>query len=405
MIGPSGSCSVIVTLLLLGLFGTMARAGDTPDLNCASPASVRHETDDKSRLWRYGACVDLSYALDFNFPQNHLWRSKGTTPRVNEFAPNLGLIYVRKDMTTSSPWGMEFGLQGGYDTQGLVPPTRPEIDRPIGGADTLRHLSRANVSYLAPVGTGLTITAGLFNSFIGYESFYAMNNHTSTRTYIADYSPYFMLGISAQYRISDRIKAAIYVVNGYNYLSKPNDQPSYGAQVVWSASARMTVTQNLYAGPDQFKTSTEFWRVFSDSIIEYKFETVTLALAYDIGTEQIAQAVGAPRTFWTGGMAVARWQFSPQWAVALRPEFYWDRTGQLTGTEQLIKAVTSTLEYKLPYRRCTKTIVRLEYRYDESTGSGGGFFKDGEIRPGVVGLTSGQHLLIAALLWSFDSPR
>lgn len=148
-------------------------------------------------------------------------------------------------MTANSPWGMEFGLQGGYDTQGQVPPTRPEIDRPIGGADTLRHLSRANVSYLAPVGTGLTIAAGLLNSFIGYDSFYAMNNHAYTRASIADYSPYFMMGISAQYRISDRIKTSVYVINGYNYLSRPNDRPSYGVQVVWTPSARLTVTQNL----------------------------------------------------------------------------------------------------------------------------------------------------------------
>ena len=387
-----------------------AEAGDLPRSNSttaptagpAVPARSQTEADGGASLWRYGAYVDLSYALDFNFPQNHLWRSKGTSPRVNELAPNMGLIYIKKKADEGSPWGMDFGLQGGYDSQGQVPPTRPEIDRPIGGADTLRHLSRANVSYLAPVGTGLTITAGLFNSFIGYDSFYAKDNHTYTRTYIADYSPYFMMGISAQYTIDDKLKAALYVVNGYNYLSKPNDQPSYGAQVVWSPSARLTVTQNLYVGPEQFKADIEYWRIFSDSIIEYKFQTVTLALAYDIGTERISQPIGAPRTFWTGGMAVARWQFAPQWAVALRPEFYWDRTGQLTSAEQLIKAVTSTVEYKLPYR-CTQTVVRLEYRYDESTGSGGGFFKNGEISPGVVGLTSGQHLLIAALLWSFDS--
>lgn len=54
MIGASGSCSVIVTLLLLGFFGTIARAGDSPDLDCASSTSVRHDTDEKSRLWRYG---------------------------------------------------------------------------------------------------------------------------------------------------------------------------------------------------------------------------------------------------------------------------------------------------------------------------------------------------------------
>jgi hypothetical protein len=45
------------------------------------------------------------------------------------------------------------------------------------------------VSYLAPVGNGLSIQAGLFNSFIGYESFYAKDNANYTRSWIADNTP------------------------------------------------------------------------------------------------------------------------------------------------------------------------------------------------------------------------
>ena len=88
---------------------------------------------------------------------------------------------------------------------------------------------------------------------------------------------------------------------------------------------------------------------------------------------------------------------------ARRPELYWDRNGRLTGSEQFIKAVTTTLEYKFPYL-WTNTIARLEYRYDESRGASGGFYKGGEVAPGVIGLTPAQHLLIAALIWTFDSP-
>src|SRR5689334_3723580 len=65
--------------------------------------------------WHYGAYLDLSYPIDFNFPQNHLWRSKGTTQRVNELTPNMILGYIRKDADGSSRWGMEFAVQGGYD--------------------------------------------------------------------------------------------------------------------------------------------------------------------------------------------------------------------------------------------------------------------------------------------------
>jgi len=75
----------------------------------------------------------------------------------------------------------------------------------------------------------------------------------------------------------------------------------------------------------------------------------------------------------------------------------------MTGARQFIKAITTTLEYKLPIA-ATITRFRLEYRYDDSTGPQGGFFKDGEISPGVIGLTRDQQLLIAAILWTYDSP-
>ena len=104
-----------------------------------------------------------------------------------------------------------------------------------------------------------------------------------------------------------------------------------------------------------------------------------------------------------GGNIVARWSIDAHWAVALRPEFYWDRNGRWTGNEQFVKAMTTTLEYAVPFG-WTRTRVRAEYRWDESTGAGGGFFKDGDVAPGTPGLTASQHLLLLALLWNFDSP-
>ena len=87
----------------------------------------------------------------------------------------------------------------------------------------------------------------------------------------------------------------------------------------------------------------------------------------------------------------------------MRPEFYWDRNGRWTGNEQFVKAVTTTLEYKVPYR-WTNAVLRLEHRYDESTGMNSGFFKRGDVQPGVPALAKEQHLLLLGLLCTFDSP-
>ena len=372
---------------------------DSKRTDLTPPQSVQRQPTD----WHYGLYLDLSYPVDFNFPENHRWRSKVTTQRVNELTPNMALGYVRKDVDESSRWGMEFAVQGGYDVTGQVPNASLRYGDPYSDADTLSHFSRANVSYLAPIGTGLKLTAGLFNSFIGYESFYAKDNFNYTRSYLPDYSPYFMFGLSAQYQFSETVKSVFYVINRFNFLSAPNHLPGYGTQVSWAASSRITLTQNLYYGPDQSNTSLKYWRFFSDSSIQWKKDSLTIAFVYDIGTERAIPEAGGQRAFWTGSAIYTHWQFAKTWALAIRPELYYDPDGTMTGASQFIKAITTTLEYKLPIA-ATITRLRMEYRYDDSTGSQGGFFRGGEVAPGVIGLTQAQHLLIAALLWTYDSP-
>ncbi len=379
--------------------GAAQTSPDTQNSALAVPSPPAAE-EPSGPLWHYGAYLDVSYILNFNFPENHLWRTRTTAFRHNEFAPNMALAYVRKDATESSRWGTELGVQGGYDSQNFA--FLPG-EREVSGADTLRHIHRANVSYLAPIGKGLTITGGLFNSLIGYESLYAKDNANYTRSWIADNTPYMMFGVNAKYLVSDTLTVAGFIVNGYYHLSHPNDQPSYGGQWAYKATPRLTVTQTFYGGPDQTNTSLEFWRFYANHIVEWKGDDLTLAASYDIGTENIANRPGNPRAFVTGGNIVARWHVAGPWTVALRPELYWDRNGRWTGSEQFVKAMTSTIEYKVPYK-WTNTIVRLEHRWDESTGAQGGFFRGGETRPGEIGLTASQHLLLAGILWMFDSP-
>ncbi|HEY7533396.1 MAG TPA: outer membrane beta-barrel protein, partial [Nitrospiraceae bacterium] len=265
-------------LFLIGLAPAWAIAAEpTSDDNLSPPPPIPSTWAD----WHYGAYLDLSYIVNFNFPENHRWRSRTTTERNNELTPNMGLVYVRKDATESSRWGTELGFQGGYDTTNFA----FQADEPtVDGANTLRYIHRANVSYLAPAGNGLTITAGLFNSLLGYESLYAKDNWNYTRSWAADNTPYMMFGVNAKYPINEAVTMTAFIINGYYHLAHPNDQPSYGTQVAWKPVQRITVTNTLYYGPDQQSTSLEFWRLYSNNIVEWKGDDVVVALTYDIGT-------------------------------------------------------------------------------------------------------------------------
>ncbi len=369
----------------------------------AVPASAEplHDSSE-SKQWRYGASVDVSYGLNFNFPENNLFRSKDTTPRTNELAPNMGVVYVVKDAQRLRDWGMELGLQGGYDTDALVPPEQAGRDRAVPGADVLRHLARANVSYLAPVGNGLLLTAGLMKGYINYESFYAKNNMNYTRAYVTDYSPNFLFGVGSRYAIDQNLDIGFHVMNGFQYLTHANNLPSYGAEMDWRFARRVTFSQNLYYGPDQADTSLRFWRFFSDSQLEWRGDEITVALAYDIGTERAAEQERHERTFWTGAALFTRWDLAGPWSIAVRPEWFWDPNGRMTDSRQLLWAVTTTLGYE-QHIGPQRWITRLEYRYDNSTGRDGGFFKNGDIAPGTPRTVQGQHLIFVSILWAFDS--
>ncbi|MER3425602.1 MAG: hypothetical protein C4293_22590, partial [Nitrospiraceae bacterium] len=97
----------------------------------------------KPSEWHYGGFVDLGYLLNFNFPENHLFRNRTTTPRVNELDLNMAAAYMRKDVSEQSRWGAELLVQGGQDAKdfgfGVNLPRLP-------GSNALRHLGRANAS-------------------------------------------------------------------------------------------------------------------------------------------------------------------------------------------------------------------------------------------------------------------
>jgi len=347
--------------------------------------------------WQYGAFIDLGYLLDFNHPANAIFRSRGTAWHVDEVHLNMAAAYLKKKASEQSRWGAELTVQAGKDAEVFgFSATAPNLP----GSAGLRHLGLANVSYLAPAGKGLALQGGIFGSLIGYDSLYAKDNFSYTRPWGADFTPYLMMGVNASYPISDKLTGTAFVLNGYWHLANANSVPSWGGQLTYKASPLVTVKETVLWGPHQSDSALENWRFLSDSIVERKQGRLTLALEYIYSGERVA-APGNPRALMMAGQVPVHWALNKRWSATVRPEVFWDRDGRWTLARQTVKAVTTTLEYRIPYRQ-TNTILRVEHRYDDSRGPDGGFFRGAEVRPDKVGLTPTQHLLIFGLILTFD---
>jgi putative OmpL-like beta-barrel porin-2 len=362
-----------------------------------SQSSTTGEAAPAATPWQYGGFIDAAYLLDFNHPANDLFRSRGTAYKVDEPIVNMAAAYIRKSATESSRWGLEMTAQAGQDTRIFgFSATAP----PLPGSKGLRHLGPTNFSYLAPAGKGLTIQAGIFSSLIGYDTLYTKDNFNYTRPWGADFTPYLMLGVNASYPFTSKLTGTVFVINGYWHLGNANEVPSWGGQLAYKPKDHWTLKQAFLIGPHQPETAFEFWRVLSDSIVEWKREPFTVAFEYQ-GASEKGAASGNPRAAWMAAQLPMHWTFNRGWSATVRPEVAWDSDGRWTGFPQTVKAVTSTLEYRVPFRQAT-AIFRLEYRFDDSRGSGGGFFRGREIFPGIVGLTPSQHLLGFAAIFTFD---
>jgi hypothetical protein len=349
--------------------------------------------------WQYGGFVDVGYLHDFNDPANHLFRSRGTSFHVNEWDLNMAAAYAKKKTSEQGRCGGELLVQGGKDEEVFgFSATAPNF----ASADVLGHLGLANISYLAPVGTGLTVQAGIFGSLIGYDSLYAKDNFNYTRPWGADFTPYLMTGVNASYAVTDQATVNAFLVNGYWHLADANHVPSWGGQLAYKVDPRITVKQTVLTGPHQPNTSFKFWRVLSDTIVERKTEQAVVALEYQFSSERV-DATGNPRAYWMSAQLPVHLTVHGPWSVSVRPEIAWDSTGRWTGYEQSIRAITTTVEYRVPYR-WANAVLRAEYRFDDSRGAGGGFFTDGDDRSGIPALTPTQRLLIAGLMMTFDSP-
>jgi len=347
--------------------------------------------------WQYGGFVDFGYSFDFNHPANNLFRSRGTVWHVDEVDWNMAGAYIQKNASDQSRLGGVLTIQAGRDSEVFgYSATAPNL----AGSKWLRHLGQTNLSYLAPVGKGLTVQGGIFGSLIGYDSLYSKDNLSYTRPWGADFTPYLMMGVNASYPFNGKLTGTLFAITGYWHLANANSVPSSGGQLAYKPNSAVTLKQTVLAGPHQSDTSFKFWRFLTDTIGEYKTNRATYGLEYIFSEESVA-VPGSPRALMMASQLPMHWALNKRWGLTIRPEVFWDRNGRWTLARQTVKAVTSTLEYRIPYPR-GNAIVRLEHRYDDSRGPDGGFFRGAEIQPGIVGLTPTQHLLILGVVFTLD---
>jgi hypothetical protein len=174
---------------------------------------------------------------------------------------------------------------------------------------------------------GLWIDGGVFFSHIGQESWISRDNPTYTRSFTADYTPYYSSGVKVTWAASPTLTAQVHLLNGWQNIAESNERKALGARLDWTPRAGIALGWAGFRGDEQPESSPRRMRDFHQLFARLEPRSnLTLWLTADRGWER--PAAGSTST-WGSLTAIAERRLSPTLSVAGRVERYTDRDGVL----------------------------------------------------------------------------
>ena len=298
---------------------------------------------------RIGGFIDVFYVYDFNQPegnsrQPYLFNHN----RHNEVNLNAGIIQVALE---HPKYRANLALQAGtyaMDNYAAEPPM-------------LQHIYEANVGLALNQKNTLWLDAGIFESFIGFESVMSLDNLTLTRSLAAENSPYYMTGARLSYNVK-KWHISAWILNGWQRIQRVEGSvfPSVGTQVQFRPSEALTINLSSFAGTDN-PDITVAYRIFNNLYADWKISRRFRVIGgFDYGIQQNPGIGGSFR--WYAPVLIAQFALSERWKTAVRAEHYNDLQGLIITTEQGLGFRSSGFSWNVDYTPHPSIACRMEAR-------------------------------------------
>jgi hypothetical protein len=319
--------------------------------------------------------VDTYFAWDVGQPDGHARSFTTQAARHNEFAINLAHL----SLALSKPGvRARVALQAGTAVEA-------NYAGEVEGGTLARHIQEAVVGVAAT--DDIWVDAGIFFSHLGAESWISRDNPTYTRSFTAEYTPYYSAGVKATWAARPDLSFQVHVINGWQVIADPNAGKSLGFRVDWVASPRLTLAASGYLGNDRPEGDEARARKFAQLLLLARpSDRIGLWLTADHGWQDGAD--GEEADPWWSVTAIAEARINDRLALSGRAERYVDRSGVVTAPGFEVTAFSLGTNVALP----NGVLWRNEWRVLRS---------DQPLWPGSDGLqnTSGHLVSSLALSW------
>jgi len=241
------------------------------------------------------------------------------------------------------------------------------------GAHSKFDFPQAYVQYATGA---VTVIAGRFVTLAGTETIDPRPNSNFSRSILfGNAIPYAHTGVRATFAANDQLSFVVGVNNGWDDLRDTNTAKTAELAVLYTPVKAVSLNAQGYFGKERVGglvgSGPEGLRQLVDITASWNVtEALALGLNYDWGRQAGAAGTGltannVDTARWDGIAGYVNYQFSDQWRVSLRVEYFDDADGYRTGIVQKWKEGTVTVGYA-PAKSFE---LRLEARYDKSDSS------------------------------------
>lgn len=239
----------------------------------------------------------------------------------------------------------------------------------IGGNDGVLsnddfNMYQAYISYIAPIGNGLTIDIGRFATWHGYEVIEGPANDQISRSFLFGYPiPFTHTGIRAGYDFSDMVGISLGITQGWDTVEDNNDSLTLHGALYLQPTEEFFISNSFAYGPELPGDNAQnkfLWDVVATYQLTDQF---MIGANFDYTTEEDTGPGGSDGEVWGIG-GYLRYDFREDMYGALRGEYFDDGDGVSAlglGSNEYFE-ITATLGYQVT----DQLLTRIEYRHDNA---------------------------------------
>jgi hypothetical protein len=223
----------------------------------------------------------------------------------------------------------------------------------------MQYIPQAYVKWKPAFFKGVQLDFGKFYTSTGVEVLDTDQNWNYSRSLLFSWAqPAYHFGLRTTIPVARHVVAGVQVVNGWNDVRDNNTGKTVGltANFAWS---RLSWTNVYYGGPEKTGNNQGWRHLYDTALLVTPRKPVTFYVNFDYALES---RLDGGKNRWAGIGGAARIAAGRKFSLTPRLEWFFDADGFSTGTEQRLKEVTLTAEWKL----CRGLASRLEYRRDWS---------------------------------------